>query len=841
MRKSLLPRIFLIISFSILALYPASPVSADTLTLRPNGTGDYTGISSQSPPSGAHWDKVDDASPDTTTYVYTTNNSQQKDAYQLENTAQTGTINSVTVYFRFRRSRTQSGSAAYCQPFLRLGTNETAGTEEALNSTTWTTYSQTLARPGGGNWTWTDINNLQVCIGLRDTGTGNRAARCTQTYIVVDYTPTPSLTVSISGNTTFCEGSSTTLTANASGGIPPYTYDWGASTAPGTYVDDEYTATGPGTVAVAVSDSSGCTESGTVVSDTSAMVTQGNVPGATYPHNAALAWVHPSWWGSLDYNFGYPSNTAQWIWESYYVVNPVSGDIVYFEHSFNIPGPPVGATLHITCDNGYEVYINPDINPDYIGRGQLDDYGGIPWEMSDLSEDWVHSSGWQSVEAYNISAAMLKSGTNILEVRAANELMESGSSTPEDNPGGLVYELVYEYSCTVTDSVEVTMNPAPIATASSNSPVEEGATIELYGGPDGMSSYSWTGPNGFSSPLQNPTIPNATTAMSGTYILTVTDSNGCQGYNSVTVTVNPASIPTVNAIDIWDNSGCIGPAVTSMDPQTTYYAKVSVSLSNNLVNLQTIEVTLFYNASGSDNMTAPIIADTQTCAILTCTVGTPPVWTIDSGTPTSWTIETVECVQPPLNATSGDWIFAFKPGKVATESVAPADWDAQGKATNKANQSGELYCRDKDMNWYGEIDVTTSTVDWGEVPLGLRFTDAPNPKTVSMLYISNGDYYEDIRSEDWTDGVETVTLDETGVDPPPLPGTFALKANDINELSSAVIVMSSIYNHTNDTGGLTTEAGITSADNTLWLSLSETGIAPVQYSGEIYYQIANRD
>ena len=385
------------------------------------------------------------------------------------------------------------------------------------------------------------------------------------------------------------------------------------------------------------------------------------------------------------------------------------------------------------------------------------------------------------------------------------------------------------------------MNPAPMATASSNSPVEEGATIELYGGPDGMSSYSWVGPNGFSSPLQNPTIPNATPAMSGTYTLTVTDANGCQGYDTVTVTVNPASIPTVNAIDIWDNPGCIGPAVTSMDPQTTYYAKVSVSLSNNLVNLQTVQVTLFYNPTGSDNMTAPTTADTQTCAILTCTVGTPPVWIIDSGAPTSWTIETGECVQPPLNATSGDWIFAFVPGKVATESVAPADWDAQGKAIRSPTQTGELYVRDKDMNWYGEIDVTTDLVDWGEVPLGLRFADAPNPKTVSIHYIANGDYYEDIRSEDWTGGVETVSLDETGNDPPALPGEFGLKANDINDLASAVTVMSSIYNHTNDAGGLTTEDGVDVTTNTLWLSLSETGIAPVQYSGEIYYQIANRD
>jgi hypothetical protein len=277
-----------------------------------------------------------------------------------------------------------------------------------------------------------------------------------------------------------------------------------------------------------------------------------------------------------------------------------------------------------------------------------------------------------------------------------------------------------------------------------------------------------------------------------------------------------------------------------MTPQTTYYAKVSVSLSNNLEHLQTVQATLFYNETGADDMPAPTSGNTQTCAILTCTVGPTPSWTISSGAPTSWTIETGECVQPPLDTISGDWIFAFKPGRVATENTGVADWDAQGKAIRNPTQTGELYVRNKDMNWYGEITVNTPSVDWGEVPLGLTSDNTTyNPKTVSTHYISNGDYYEDISSEDWAGSGETITLDETGIDPPALPGTFALRANDINDLGSAIIVLSS-YDHINDTGGLTTEDGVTVNTNSLWLSLSETGIAPVSYSGTIHYQIAKR-
>jgi PKD repeat protein len=633
-----------------------------------------------------------------------------------------------------------------------------------------------------------------------------------KTTVVVQSPPT----VNLSGNLTFCEGSSANITANASGGTPPYTYDWSASTAPGSYQDNEYTATGSGIVAVTVTDSAGCRAM--MVSDTNTQITQGNVPGASYPYNAVLCWVHPNWWpGLTGYNFGYPNNAAQWIWESYYTVDPVGGDTVHFERSFDIPGTPIGATIYITCDNSYEVYINGNL----------------------LGSD----DAWQDVETWPVPDNFLNSGTNTLFVEGVNEQTVGG--TPTTNPGGLIYEVVYEYTydcgCTDTDSVNVTMNPAPEATASSNSPVAEDDTIELYGGPDGMSTYSWSGPNGFSSPLQNPTIPNATIAMSGTYTLTVTDSNGCQDDASTYVEVTSA--PTVDDIEIYATQDCLGPPVNAMDPQTVYYARVSITYNKNLSFLQTVQVTLFYDSAGTDP-NAPTTPDTQTCAILTCTVGTPATWTIEpNNTPpnplTTWEIAPGDCVQPNLNTTSGDWIFAFMPGKVATESNAPADWDAQGLATNNNNQSGELYVRNKAMNWYGEITVPAS-VDWGEVPLGLTFENATyNPETASIKYIANGDYFEDISSSDtWTGSGETVTLDVTGGNPPPA-SMFALMADNTDVLGSAIVV-TPLYKHINASGTITGEDGVTVDTNSLWLSLGETNIAPVVYSGTIYFQIAER-
>ncbi len=180
--------------FGVLPWSQPSTVYAapDTLTLLPDGAGDYTLIAGVEPVGTAHWDAVNDpvlTPDDATTYISTTNATQEKDAYTLQDTAQTGTINSVTVYFRFRSKL--ATKTHYAQPFLLLSGTETNGTEIAESTAIWTTFSELLARPGGGSWTWADINNLQVVIGLRDGGAGE--PQLTQVYIEVDYIPPPSI------------------------------------------------------------------------------------------------------------------------------------------------------------------------------------------------------------------------------------------------------------------------------------------------------------------------------------------------------------------------------------------------------------------------------------------------------------------------------------------------------------------------------------------------------------------------------------------------------------------------------------------------------------------------
>jgi Ig-like domain CHU_C associated/PKD-like domain len=96
------------------------------------------------------------------------------------------------------------------------------------------------------------------------------------------------------------------------------------------------------------------------------------------------------------------------------------------------------------------------------------------------------------------------------------------------SPVTIGINILNSFGCSCSNpGINITVNPLPTATASGKSPVCVGDTIQLTGGSDNMTLYSWTGPNGFTSNKQSPSIPNAITTMSGNYFLTVTNTNGC--------------------------------------------------------------------------------------------------------------------------------------------------------------------------------------------------------------------------------------------------------------------------------------------------------------------------
>src|SRR5690606_38446519 len=76
----------------------------------------------------------------------------------------------------------------------------------------------------------------------------------------------------------------------------------------------------------------------------------------------------------------------------------------------------------------------------------------------------------------------------------------------------------------------------------------EGEDIMLTAANSPGASYAWSGPNGFTSTNQIPTISSATTLHSGWYTLTTTLSS-CSAVDSIEINVNTAPIAYANALE----------------------------------------------------------------------------------------------------------------------------------------------------------------------------------------------------------------------------------------------------------------------------------------------------
>jgi gliding motility-associated-like protein len=208
------------------------------------------------------------------------------------------------------------------------------------------------------------------------------------------------------------------------------------------------------------------------------------------------------------------------------------------------------------------------------------------------------------------------------------------------------------YSVTVTvagctgpaGTTVVVVNPIPAApTAGSNSPVCAGSTLNLTSNTIAGATYSWTGPGAYTSSLEDPTRPSATTAMSGTYSVTVT-VGGCTGPAGTTaVVVNP--IPATPAPGS-NSPVCTGATLnltTTAVAGATYSWTGPNSFTSSLQNPAIAGVTAL--AAGTYSLTVTVAGCTSAAGTVTVVVNpTPAAPTAGSNSPV--------CAGTTINLTS---------------------------------------------------------------------------------------------------------------------------------------------------------------------------------------------
>ena len=412
------------------------------------------------------------------------------------------------------------------------------------------------------------------------------------TTVVVNNTPTVSITPS--GATTFCTGGNVTLTA--SGGT---TYFWNTGATTSSIVvsaSGSYTVTGTTSgcsatsspVVVAVNTIPGApslSSNSPVCIGNNLNLTAGTIAGATY-----------SWSGPNSF-----SSSLQ---------NP----IITSAASVNSGAYSCMVTVSSCTSTAATTVVT--VNP-------------IPSSPSLSSNTPVCSGNTINLTAGTIAGATYSwSGPNSFSSSIQNPAI-TGATT--SNTG--------TYSCTVTVSsctslpatTSVTVNTIPSApTVSSNTPVCVGTALNLTAATVAGATYHWTGPNSFSSTLQNPTITSAVSASAGVYncYITISACNSLVASTTVVVLTSPSS-PGLNS----NSPVCLGATLnliaatisgatyhwtgpngftsTTQNPSITNYSALNAGLYN-----------CYVTVSGCNSNASGVTVTTKTCTIAAPTATT---------------------------------------------------------------------------------------------------------------------------------------------------------------------------------------------------------------------------
>ncbi len=197
-----------------------------------------------------------------------------------------------------------------------------------------------------------------------------------------------------------------------------------------------------------------------------------------------------------------------------------------------------------------------------------------------------------------VAPALTATGSNLLWYTAATGGTGSTTApTPSTLVPGVYTWWVTQHIGLCTESVRVpitvTVKPAPVVHASSNSPVCQFSTLYLFATDTittGVPTFSWAGPSGFSNTARNPFISNVPLVSSGVYTVTL-NLNGCLATDTTRVVIKTTPVIT---------------ATTQTNPTACNVSDGTITL----YNLTPDSVyTVYYTFNGTTVMTLTLTAD----------------------------------------------------------------------------------------------------------------------------------------------------------------------------------------------------------------------------------------
>ena len=303
------------------------------------------------------------------------------------------------------------------------------------------------------------------------------------------------LLVNASNNTSVCEGGCTNISATASGGNPPYTYSWtpNVGTGPGPH---QVCPAGTTTYYVTATDSTGNTATDSVT------VTVNPFPVIITSSPASIC--------VGDQTVLTAAGASTYSWLPCANLNPCTGSAVTASPVVTTPYTVTGtdangcsATASVTVTvNPLPLVVSPPAPAVCSG-------GSVVLTMSGAaSYAWQPQTGLSNPNGPD-------STTVTATVTSSTNYTVTGYSAE---------------GCSVSITFTVAVLPDPIAVITPDGPLSfcEGGQVTLTA--SGGVTFLW---------YDNSTSASIAVNTSGTYMVTVTDTNGCSGSTSETVTVNP--------------------------------------------------------------------------------------------------------------------------------------------------------------------------------------------------------------------------------------------------------------------------------------------------------------
>lgn len=251
--------------------------------------------------------------------------------------------------------------------------------------------------------------------------------------------------------------------------------------------------------------------------------------------------------------------------------------------------------------------------------------------------------------------AFIWSGPNGFNSTAQNILISNATTNMS---GQYTVNVISANGCISNSITNVLVNSLPTPTAGNSSPVCIGKSVRLNSGDPNGDNYSWSGPNGFYSSMQNLTISNTELNMSGLYTVTVTNLSGCSGVAMTAIVINP--LPNASIVSNI-SKGC-APVCMNFSCQTTFSLQNYVWQVNNELKTTSPSFNNCFSRAGTYTINTSF-TDQNGCSNRSANyeVDVYPVPTADFNFEPGRPIinDNIDFIDATYNASIKDWIWFF--------------------------------------------------------------------------------------------------------------------------------------------------------------------------------------